>query len=224
MAIIDWPAAERPREKLLRQGAEALSDAELLAIFLRTGVTGMDAVTLARQLLGQFDGLSRLMRANQQQFCAAKGLGQAKYAQLQAVVELSRRVFQAELHQSDVLNHPAAVERYLRVKMGDSPIERFALLLLDSQNRVLAYKELSHGTINQAAVYPREVLRLVIEEHAAAVILCHNHPSGVCEPSEADRHITDKIMATLAFIDVRVLDHLVVGRTESTSFAARGWI
>jgi DNA repair protein RadC len=224
MPITDWPADERPREKLLRQGAAALSDAELLAIFLRTGIAGCDAVSMARQLLHQFDGLSRLMRASQSKFCAARGLGEAKYVQLQAVMELSRRVFEAELHHTDALSNPQAVVHYLRAKLSNAPIERFCVLLLDSQHRVLAFRELSQGTINQAAVYPREILRLVIEEHAAAVILCHNHPSGVCEPSEADRLITDKIMATLAFIDVPVLDHLVIGRGKSTSFAARGWI
>ncbi|GAA5216342.1 DNA repair protein RadC [Corallincola platygyrae] len=224
MAIVDWPKGERPREKLMALGASALSDAELLAIFLRTGIQGIDAVTLSRQLLEQFDGLPQLLRASKRQFCSAKGLGEAKYVQLQAVMELSRRVFSHAMHESDVLSDPKKVAQFLQVRLGQSPIEQFAVLLLDSQNRVLELKVLSEGTINQAAVYPREVMRAVIESHAAAVILAHNHPSGVCEPSEADRLLTDKLIATLAFIDVPVLDHLVVGRHSAVSFAARGWI
>jgi DNA repair protein RadC len=224
MSIKEWPADERPREKLLRQGAEALTDAELLAIFLRTGVTGSSAVELARQLLKQFGSLRGLLGASQGQFCQARGLGQAKYALLQAVVEMTRRYLNEKLVREAALNSPEDTRRYLLSRLRDRRQEVFALLLLDNQHRVMRYQELFFGTINAASVYPREIVRYVLEHNAAAVILSHNHPSGLAEPSAADRQITARISAALELIDVRVLDHLVIGDGEIVSFAERGWL
>lgn len=224
MSIRDWPAGERPREKLLAKGPGALSDAELLAIFLRTGVAGCDAVTLARQLLGQFGSLRALLAADEQQFCQAHGLGLAKFVQLQAVLEMSRRHLAEALQRDDVLTSPQATRRYLQAQLRDRQQEVFALLLLDNQHRVVKFLELFTGTLDAASVYPREVVRSALKHHAAAVILCHNHPSGVAEPSRADRALTARLSAALGLIDVRVLDHLVVGDGETVSFAERGWL
>ncbi|WP_409421639.1 DNA repair protein RadC [Pseudaeromonas sp. ZJS20] len=224
MSIRDWPAGERPREKLLAKGPGALSDAELLAIFLRTGVAGCDAVTLARQLLAQFGGLRALLAADEQQFCQAHGLGTAKFVQLQAVLEMSRRHLAEALQRDDVLTSPQATRRYLQAQLRDRQQEVFALLLLDNQHRVVTFLELFVGTLDAASVYPREVVRSALKHHAAAVILCHNHPSGVAEPSRADRALTARLSAALGLIDVRVLDHLVIGDGETVSFAERGWL
>ncbi len=224
MAITDWPAAERPREKLLARGAQALSDAELLAIFLRTGVTGKTAVDLARELLDQFGGLRPLLEAEAKTFCAAHGLGLAKYAQLQAVLEMARRHLAETLERGDALTSPELTRRYLRLQLQHEVREVFAALYLDSQNRVLAFERLALGTIDSAAVYPREVLRRCLHHGAAAVIFAHNHPSGVAEPSQADRRITEQLRAALALVDIRVLDHIVVGSGCCTSFAERGWL
>lgn len=224
MSIRDWPAGERPREKLLAKGPGALSDAELLAIFLRTGVAGCDAVSLARQLLVQFGSLRALLTADEQQFCQARGLGQAKFVQLQAVLEMSRRHLAEALQRDHVLSSPQATRRYLQAQLRDRPQEVFALLLLDNQHRVVKFLELFSGTLDSASVYPREVVRCALKHHAAAVILCHNHPSGVAEPSRADRALTERLSAALGLIDVRVLDHLVIGDGETVSFAERGWL
>ncbi|WP_432697021.1 RadC family protein [Marinobacterium sp. YM272] len=224
MAITDWPADERPREKLLARGAEALSDAELLAIFLRTGVKGKSAVDLARELLSTFGGLRPLIEAPRQEFCAALGLGDAKYVQLQAVMEMSRRHLEAQLQRGSALESPQAVRRYLAAQLRHENREVFACLLLDNRHRVIRFEPLFFGTINAASVYPREVVSLALRHQAAAMILAHNHPSGVAEPSQADRQITDRLIDALALVEVRVLDHLVVGDGESVSFAERGWI
>lgn len=224
MAITDWPEDERPREKLLQRGASALSDAELLAIFLRTGVTGCNAVELARHLLQEFGSLRSLLAAEQTQFCLGKGLGVAKYVQLQAVLEMSQRFLSESLKREDALTSPDLVKRYLQMQLRDRPYEVFAMLLLDNQHRVLQFCELFFGTIDAASVYPREIVRSVLKHNAAAVILCHNHPSGVAEPSRADRHITERLCAALRLIDVRVLDHFVIGDGDPVSFAERGWL
>lgn len=224
MGIKAWPAGERPREKLLQQGAAALSDAELLAIFLRTGVAGCDAVTLARGLLAEFGSLRALLAAEQSRFCQARGLGVAKYVQLQAVLEMSNRYLAEELKRGEPLTSPQATRRFLQARLRDRPREVFALLLLDNQHRVLTFVELFFGTLDAASVYPREVVQTVLKHNAAAVIFCHNHPSGVAEPSRADRSLTERLAAALALIDVRVLDHLVVGDGETVSFAERGWL
>lgn len=224
MAIRDWPSDERPREKLLAKGPAALSDAELLAIFLRTGVAGKSAVELARDLITSFGSLRALLRADLPGFCAAKGLGPAKYAQLQAVLELARRHLAEELQRSDALTDPLAAERYLRARLRDLDHEVFAALFLDAQHRVLAFEILARGTLDGAAVYPREVVKAALRQQAAAVIFAHNHPSGVVEPSAADRALTERLRQALATIEVRVLDHLVIGEGTPASFAARGWL
>ncbi|HYN77909.1 MAG TPA: DNA repair protein RadC [Lamprocystis sp. (in: g-proteobacteria)] len=222
MPITDWPTDERPREKLLERGAESLTNAELLAIFLRTGIPGKSAVDLARELLAVFDGLPGLMAADERRFCATKGLGRAKYAQLRAVMELSRRYLLTQVTGQDCLTSPEATRDYLRLKLYGLPYEVFACLFLDNRHRVIRYEELFQGTIDGASVHPREVVRRVIETNAAAVIFAHNHPSGVAEPSQADLRITQRLKDALALIDVRVLDHLIIGEGPGTSLAERG--
>ncbi len=222
MAITDWPASERPREKLLQQGATALSDAELLAIFLRTGVAGHSAVDLARRLLTEFGSLRALLKADQRQFCAGHGLGQASFALLQAVLEMSRRHLQERLQRGDALTSPQLTHRYLQAQLRDESREVFACLFLDNQHRVIAYEPLFYGTIDAASIYPREVVKHCLRHNAAAVILAHNHPSGVAEPSQADQRITRRLVDALQLIDVRVLDHCVVGDGDTVSFAERG--
>jgi DNA repair protein RadC len=224
MAITDWPNAERPREKLLSRGASALSDAELLAIFLRTGVRGRSAVDLARDILLQFDGLRGLLNADQTAFCAIAGLGTAKFSQLQAVLELARRHLAETLQRGDALCDPTTTRRYLSARLRDYPHEVFGCLFLDTRHRVIAFEELFRGTINGASVHPREVIRRALAHNAAAVILAHNHPSGVAEPSDADRQLTQRLQAALELVDVRVLDHIVIGDGESVAFAERGWL
>ena len=222
MAITDWPADERPREKLLDRGAGALTNAELLAIFLRTGVAGKSAVDLARELLDAYGGLAGLLSAPRALFCQAKGLGEAKYAQLQAVLEMSRRHLQDEITGRDVMSSPEATRNYLKLRLRGFPHEVFACLFLDNRHRVIEYRELFRGTIDGASVHPREVVREAVRWNAAAVIFAHNHPSGVAEPSQADLRITQRLRDALDLIDVRVLDHIVVGDGEGTSFAERG--
>ena len=222
MSIRDWPEGERPREKLLAQGAAGLSDAELLAIFLRTGIPGLSAVDLARQLLSRFGGLRGLLGAERAAFCAERGLGAAKYTQLQAVLELARRHLGETLAERDLLREPALVRRYLASRLRDGDRERFHGLFLDSQNRLLASEVLAEGTLSEASVYPREVVKAALRLGAAAVIFAHNHPSGAPEPSEADRRLTERLRQALATVEVRVLDHFVVGEGPPLSFAERG--
>ena len=207
MAITDWPEGERPREKLLQRGASALSDAELLAIFLRVGVTGKSAVELARDLLAHFGGLTRLFHASQAEFAAFPGMGPAKFAQLQAVLEMARRALGEEMTQGDALGSPGAVRDYLRLHLGGLDHEVFMALFLDAQNRVLAREELFRGTLTQ---------------NAAGIILAHNHPSGVAEPSQADRWLTEQLKTALGLVDVKVLDHFIVAGSKGLSFAERG--
>lgn len=222
MGIKNWPADERPREKLLQRGASFLTDAELLAIFLRTGVKGKSAVDLARHLLEEFGGLRPLLLANQEEFCSHLGLGPAKFAQLQAMLEMSHRYLEAELKRGEGLTSPEAAGRYLKLQLRDLPHEVFALLLLDNQHRVLHFEILFRGTLDGASVYPREVVKLVLAHNAAAVIMAHNHPSGIAEPSNADELITKRLKEALACVEVRILDHLIIGDGEPVSFAARG--
>ena len=224
MAITEWPEEERPREKLLTKGAESLTDAELLAIFLRTGVPGMSAVDLARSLLAQLDGLRGLFSASQREFCDVRGLGKAKFAQLQAVLEMSRRYLAEEVSQGDVLTSPDATRALLKARLYGHRQEVFACLFLDNRHRVLAYEEMFHGTIDGASVHPREVVRRCLEIGASAVIFAHNHPSGVAEPSQADLRITQRLRDALGLVDVRVLDHFIVGDGNGTSMAERGLI
>jgi DNA repair protein RadC len=224
MPITDWPAAERPREKLLQRGAEALSDAELLAIFLRTGVAGKTAVDLARELLQEYGGLKPLLCAEQRRFCGSRGLGAAKFAQLQAVLEMGRRYLHEELQAREALTSPADSRRFLQAKLRHYPYEVFSCLFLDNRHRVIVFEELFRGTIDGASVHPREVVRRALAHNAAALILAHNHPSGVAEPSEADRRITLRLRDALALVDIRLLDHLVIGEADSVSLAERGWL
>ncbi len=221
LVISDWPKEERPREKLLDRGAESLSDAELLAIFLRTGIPGLTAVDLARRLLDEFGGLKPLLGASETEFCRHRGLGRAKYAQLLAVLEMGRRHLFEHIRRGDALCSPDDTRRYLSAALRGYPHEVFACLFLDNRNRVLTFEKLFRGTIDGASVYPREVVRRAIDINAAAVILAHNHPSGIAEPSAADRQITQRLKDALALIDVRVLDHMVIG-DEVVSFAERG--
>ena len=222
MAITDWPEGDRPREKLLHRGAVALSDAELLAIFLRTGVAGKSAVDLARELLNRFGSLTQLVAASQADFCETKGMGQAKYVQLQAALEMSRRALQEEIQRGDALNSPRAVRDYLQLLLGARQQEIFLVLFLDTQHRVVASEELFQGTLSQTSVYPREVVKRALAHNAAAVILAHNHPSGVAEPSQSDRMLTDALKQALALVDVRVLDHFIVAAGQTLSFAEKG--
>lgn len=221
MAITDWPVAERPREKLLARGAEALSDAELLAIFLRTGVRGKTAVDLARGLLDEYGGLRPLLHAERGRFCASAGLGEAKFVQLKAVLEMGRRHLFETVRRGDALSSPEDTRRFLTARLRDHVYEVFACLFLDTRHRILAFEELFRGTIDGASVHPREVVRRALQHNAAAVIFAHNHPSGVSEPSQADRSITRRLADALQLMDIRVLDHLVVG-DEVVSFAERG--
>lgn len=224
MSIRDWPAAERPREKLLEQGAASLTDAELLAIFLRTGVTGKSAVDLARHLLGEFGSLRTLLEADLAGFSQHLGLGPAKYAQLQAVLEMSRRHLAERLRRDSALESPQAVRDYLKAQLRHEPHEVFGCLFMDAKHRVLAFEVLFRGSIDSASVYPRQVVKRALANNAAALILTHNHPSGVSEPSQADRVLTQRLKDALALVEVRVLDHFIVGDGEPLSMAELGWM
>ena len=224
MSIRHWPVNERPRERLLSTGPQQLSDAELLAIFLRTGLPGKSAVDLARDLLQEFGSLRALLTTDQGAFCRIKGLGTAKYALLQAVLEMGRRHLWQTLQHGDGITDPAQAKLYVQARLRDYPHEVFACLYLDNRHRCLQFEELFRGTIHGASVHPREVVKQALYHNAAAIILAHNHPSGVANPSQADRDLTDRLKAALALVDVRVLDHLVVGDGECVSFAERGWL
>lgn len=224
MTIRDWPASERPREKLLQRGSAALSDAELLAIILRTGIRGRTAVDLARDLLQEFGSLRALLAADRRHFCTVPGLGAAKYAQMQAILEIARRHLREALDRGESFTRPELVCEFLQSQLRDQRQEVFAALFLDSQHRLLAFEPLFHGTIDGAAVYPREVARRALKHNAAAAIVAHNHPSGLAEPSRSDRLVTERLRDALALLDVRLLDHFVVGDGECVSLAERGWM
>ncbi|EGA70895.1 hypothetical protein VISI1226_16688 [Vibrio sinaloensis DSM 21326] len=213
-----------PREKLISHGPQALTDAELLAIFLRTGTRGMNVLELSDFLLKEFGSLRRLFGASQINFCQYKGLGVAKYVQLQAVLELTQRYLSETLQRGDALTSPQQTKLYLSGVLRDKQREEFYVLYLDNQHRVISGESLFQGTIDAASVYPREVVKRSLEHNAAAVIIAHNHPSGVAEPSQSDRRITRRISDALALVDIRILDHFVVGDGEIVSFAERGWI
>ncbi len=222
MAIRDWPEDTRPREKLLRQGAAALTDAELVAVFLRTGVTGKSAVDLGRELLARFGGLGGLCRADRKAACAAPGVGEAKFALLAAVVEMTRRTLAEDMRAGDALTSPDSVRDYLRLTLRGKEYEVFCCVFLDAQHRVLTVEELFRGTLTQTSVYPREVVKRALHHNAAAVVLAHNHPSGVAEPSQADRLLTSRLAEALALVDVRVLDHFIVAGPSALSFREAG--
>jgi len=219
-----WKCAEKPREKLLKRGAQALSDAELLAIFLRIGRPGMNVMQLAETILAEFGGLVPLLSADFEQFCQIKGLGPAKFVQLKACLEMSERFSQEKLSRGDALTQPDKVRNIITTRLTHRANEVFAALFLDNQHRVLHFSELFHGTINNAAVHPRVVVQQALKYNAAAIIVCHNHPSGVCEPSAADIAITRRLGEALSLIDVRLLDHFIVADGEAISMAERGLI
>ena len=224
MAITDWPAAERPREKLIELGAEALSDAELLAIFLRVGVTGKSAVDLARDLLTQFASLNGIFAATEHELSQVHGIGTSKYVQLQAIFEMSRRALSEQLQQRDVFKSPQAVRDYLVLKLGSLTKEVFLVLFLDTQNRLLTSEEMFSGSLSETSVYPREVVKRALHHNAASVIFAHNHPSGIAQQSQADELLTKQLKQALALVDVRVLDHFIVAGNNTLSFSERGLI
>ena len=219
-----WPRSERPREKLLDVGPEALSDAELIAVLIGTGVNGANAVEVAHELLAQFGSLRALLTAAQQECLAQRGVGTARYALLQASLEIARRHYRAGLVHQPGLTSPAMTRDFLVAQLRDRPYELFCCLYLDNRNRLIRFEELFRGTIDGASVHPREVVRQAIRHNAAALILAHNHPSGVAEPSQADELITRRLREALALIDIRLIDHLIVGETACVSFAERGLI
>lgn len=221
MAISDWPLAERPRERLLAHGAAALSDAELLAIFLRTGIPGKSAVELARELLAALNGLEGLF-ATPEKLHGVKGLGPAKAAQLAAVMEVARRCLKEGLRSASALTSPGAVRDYLRLAIAQREHEVFVCLWLDAQHRVLASEEMFRGTLTQTSVYPREIVKAGLKANAAAVIFAHNHPSGVAQPSQADELLTRNLKEALSLVDIKVLDHFIVAGRQTLSFAERG--
>jgi DNA repair protein RadC len=217
-----WPASERPRERLIADGAKSLTDAELIGLVLHTGSRGRSAVDLARALLTEYGGLAKLLSADSSRLQASRGIGAAKAARLCVLRELSHRHLAAPLENRDVLECSAATRDYFRARYRDCPREVFSCLFLDNKHHVVKLEELSNGTIDSAAVYPREVVKRALHHNAAAVILAHNHPSGVAEPSGSDLSITQRLVAALATIDVRVLDHLVIGHAQVVSMAERG--
>ena len=222
MVLKDIPAAARPREKLLALGPAALADAELVALLLRTGLPGLSVLQLAQQLLDAFDGLGGLLQASASDLKRIKGLGPAKRAEITAVMELARRSLAQELAERAVLTSPQQVKDFLRLKLAHLGHEVFAVLFLNAQHQLVELEEMFRGTLTQTSVYPREVVKRALELQASAVILAHNHPSGVAEPSRADEYLTQTLKAALQLVDVRVLDHLVVGRAGVVSFAERG--
>jgi DNA repair protein RadC len=222
MAITDWPLAERPREKLLAQGVSALSDAELLAVFLRVGVSGKSAVDLGRDLLQQFGSLTRIFSASQVELSQVRGMGLSKYVQLQAIFEMSRRALKETMQGQDALSSPQHVRDFLCLKLASLPYEVFMVLFLDAQNKLISADEMFRGSLRQTSVYPREVVKQALHHNAVSVILAHNHPSGLAQQSQADELITQQLKQALALIDVRVLDHFIVAGNATFSFAERG--
>lgn len=218
----DWPSNEKPREKLLQLGAHSLSDAELLAIFLRTGVKGCNVVDLSRQLINSFGSIANIFSASKAEFCQHHGLGEAKFVQLQACLEMSKRYLSEQLKSGVSLTSSQATKNFLIAELRAEPREVFCLLLLNNQHQVIKFKRLFYGTINAAAVYPRVVVETALHYQASAVILAHNHPSGVAEPSIADNQITTQLEQALGLIDVRVLDHIIVAGCYCYSYAEQG--
>ena len=222
MVLKDVPADARPREKLLARGPAALADAELIALLLRTGLRGLSVLQLAQQILDHCGGLAGLLRARADDLRAIKGLGPAKRAEIAAVLELARRAHAQQLAEHPVFKNPQRVKEYLQLQLGGRAHEVFAVMFLDAQQRLLRFEEMFRGTLTQTSVYPREVARRALDLHAAAVVFAHNHPSGAAQPSRADEVLTQTLKNALALVDVRVLDHIVVGTGETVSFAERG--
>lgn len=224
MSIKDWAEGERPREKLLQRGAAALSDAELLAILLRVGTQGMSAVDLARSLLANYGGLGGVMTASAQNLAQHKGMGLAAFAQFAAVLEIGRRVLHEELQQQPIFQTPQAVGDYLRLRIGREKVEVSVALFLDAQQRLIACEELARGTVNENTPYVREIAKLALQHHAAAVLLAHNHPAGSLHPSPEDRLFTQRVQAALTLLDIVLLDHFIVSAHDAISFAEQGWL
>jgi len=224
MSIREWPKQEQPREKLLQFGAENLSDAELLAIFLRTGVQGCSAIELSKILLLKFGGLRQLLLASQADFCAIHGLGIAKFVQLQASVEMTRRYLHQQLKDKDLITCPDDTKRYLVSQIRDKSHEVFVCLYLDNRHQILHYEELFRGTIDGASVYPREVVKQALYYNAAALIVAHNHPSGIAEPSQSDKNITRHLKDALELMGIRLLDHFIIGDDNICSLAEQGFL
>jgi DNA repair protein RadC len=224
MAIRDWPQDERPREKLLDKGAAALSDAELLAILLRTGTPGHSALDLARDILKNFHSLRKLIASDRQRFCAEPGLGPTRFAELQAAVEIARRQLTETLRAGPSLASPRATRDYLSARLRDLEHEVFCCLYLDKRHRLIHFEEMFRGTIDGASVHPREIVKAALQRNCAAIIIAHNHPSGIAEPSQADEFITQRVKEALALVDIRLLDHIIIGDGASVSLAERGII
>ena len=224
MAIRDWPECERPRERLLDKGAGALSDAELLAVLLRTGTPGHSALDLARDVLKSFHSLRKFVAADRRRFCAQPGLGLARFAELQAAVEIARRQLSETLRAGPSLSSPKATRDFLSARLRDLEHEVFCCLYLDKRHRLIQFEELFRGTIDGASVHPREIVKMALQRNSAAVIIAHNHPSGVAEPSQADELITQRVREALALVDIRLLDHIIVGDAACVSLAERGLI
>lgn len=222
MSIRDWPEGDRPREKLLELGTAALTEAELLAILLRTGIRGQSAVDIARRLLNEFGSLRGLLTAERERICAAQGLGPARYVVLQAALELARRHYRELMMSRSAMDDPRAMREFVRMRLRDLPYEIFGCLFLDNRYRLIAFEELFRGTIDGAIVHPREVVKRALARNAAAVVLVHNHPSGLADPSQADEYLTQRLKEALALVDIRVVDHLIVGDGGCESFAERG--
>jgi DNA repair protein RadC len=224
MAIRDWPLDERPREKLLAKGAAALSDAELLAILLRTGTAGHSALDLARDVLKHFQSLRKLIASDLQRFCAEPGLGPTRFAELQAAAEIARRQLSETLRAGPSLISPRATRDFLTARLRDLEHEVFCCLFLDKRHRLIQFEEMFRGTIDGASVHPREIVKIALQRNSAAIIIAHNHPSGVAEPSQADELITQRVKEALALVDIRLLDHIIVGDGHCVSLAERGLI
>ena len=224
MSIRQWPTEQRPREKLIQYGATSLSDAELLAIFLRTGCHGQNAIELAQNLLNHFKSISALLHADLEDVEQINGLGVAKYCQLQAVLELSSRYFEQQLKQAKSLNNSTEIKQLCISKLSKLEHERFDIVLLNNQHQLLRYHSLFHGSISQSAIYPREVVKLALKHNSAAVIFAHNHPSGSLIASEADQQITQRLIKSLELVDIRVLDHIIISRQQAISMAEQGFL
>lgn len=222
MSIRDWPTQERPREKLLEGGPQSLSEAELLAVLIQTGTRGHSALDVARSLLAEFGSLRGLLTADRERVCAARGLGPSRFVTLQAALELARRHYQELMMTGSTLSNPGATRDFLRMKLRDLPHEVFCCVYVDNRNRVIAFEELFRGTIDGASVHPREVVKKALGRNAAALILAHNHPSGVADPSQADELITRRLKQALNLVDIRLIDHVIVADGTCTSFAERG--
>lgn len=224
MSITQWPLSERPREKLLQFGAKNLSDAELLAIFVNTGVRGKTALDISRELLTEFGGLKKLLQSYPHEIYQKSGLGKAKYALLKAALELGRRFLDSHIEPGEALNNSQRTQRFLAHHLKNYSHEVFACLFLDNHNRLICFEELFHGTLNEASVYPREVVKRGLQHNAAKVIFAHNHPSGNAQPSQADQEITYRLKQALALIDIQVIDHIVIGHKETLSLKELGML